>query len=416
MKFYVKYFGCRTNQAEVQEWIIALENSGYQLVSSLQEADFGIINTCSVTQRAERDVLRFINKIYKNTHKKWIVTGCTVTKETARLSERFKDYIFIDNRQKQGLTETIRQLFPVENENIIFHSSFRSRIFLKIQDGCNHRCSFCIVPYLRGKSTSSPLEEILDRARYFALLGYREIVLTGINLSSYGYDLFPRQNLLNLVKKISEIKNINFIRLSSLDPRYIKYGFIKELSYINNLARSFHLSLQSGSNTILRKMKRGLKSDDFKKMMNVFSKFFPDANFGADIIVGFPEESENNFQESLDLINQTPLNYLHVFPFSPREGTAAYNLEPVAQNIIKKRVKILKEINTELRLRYREKFLGKILEGILIEENDNYSLIVTDNFLTVRVPPLTGFKKKKVKLKIKHLINENICEGEVLSP
>jgi threonylcarbamoyladenosine tRNA methylthiotransferase MtaB len=416
MKFYVKYFGCRTNQAEVQEWIIALENSGYQLVSSLQEADFGIINTCSVTQRAERDVLRFINKIYKNTHKKWIVTGCTVTKETARLAERFKDYIFIDNRQKQGLTETIRQLFPVKNENIIFHSSFRSRIFLKIQDGCNHRCSFCIVPYLRGKSTSSPLEEILDRTRYFALLGYREIVLTGINLSSYGYDLFPRQNLLNLVKKISEIKNINFIRLSSLDPRYIKYGFIKELSYINNLARSFHLALQSGSNTILRKMKRGLKSDDFKKMMNVFSKFFPDANFGADIIVGFPEESENNFQESLNLINQTPLNYLHVFPFSPREGTAAYNLEPVAQNIIKKRVKILKEINTELRLRYREKFLGKILEGILIEENDNYSLIVTDNFLTVRVQPLTGFKKKKVKLKIKHLINENICEGEVLFP
>ncbi|MCK4943238.1 MAG: MiaB/RimO family radical SAM methylthiotransferase, partial [Candidatus Aminicenantes bacterium] len=392
------------------------ENSGYQLVTSLQEADFGIINTCSVTQRAEQDVLRFINKIYKNTHKKWIVTGCTVTKETARLAERFKDYIFIDNRQKQGLTETIRQLFPAKNENIIFHSSFRSRIFLKIQDGCNHRCSFCIVPYLRGKSTSSPLEEILDRARYFALLGYREIVLTGINLSSYGYDLFPRQNLLNLVKRISEIKNIDFIRLSSLDPRYIKYGFIKELSYINNLARSFHLSLQSGSNTILRKMKRGLKSDDFKKMMDVFSKFFPDANFGADIIVGFPEESENNFQESLDLINQTPLNYLHIFPFSPREGTAAYNLEPVAQNIVKKRVKILKEINTELRLRYREKFLGKILEGILIEENDNYSLIVTDNFLTVRVPPLKGFKKKKVKFRIKHLINENICEGEVLFP
>ena len=416
MKFYVKYFGCRTNQAEVQEWIIALENSGYQLVTSLQEADFGIINTCSVTQRAERDVWRFINKIYKNTNKKWIVTGCTVTKETARLAERFKAYVFIDNREKQGLTETIRQLFPVKNENVIFHSSFRSRIFLKIQDGCNHRCSFCIVPYLRGKSTSFLLEEILDRARYFASLGYREIVLTGINLSSYGYDLFPRQNLLNLVKRISEIKNLDFIRLSSLDPRYIKYGFIKELSYVNNLARSFHLSLQSGSNTTLRKMKRGLKSDDFKKMMDIFSKFFPDANFGADIIVGFPEESEKNFQESLDLINQTPLNYLHIFPFSPGEGTAAYNLESVAQNIVKKRVKILKEINTELRLRYRERFLGKILEGILIEENDNYSLIITDNFLTVRVPPLKGFKKKKVKLRIKHLINENICEGEVLFP
>lgn len=416
MKFYVNYFGCRTNQAEVQDWIIKLENSGYQLVSSLQEADFGIINTCSVTQRAERDVWRFINKIYKNTHKRWIVTGCTVTRDSSRLEERFKDYIFVGNPDKQNLTDIIKQRFPLENSNLIFHSSFRSRIFLKIQDGCNHRCAFCIVPQLRGKSISTPLEEILGRAKYFTSLGYREIVLTGINLSSYGYDLFPRQNLLDLVKKVSALEDLEFIRLSSLDPRYIKYSFIKELSYLPNLAPSFHLSLQSGSNMILRKMKRGLKASDFQKMMGVFYKFFPDANFGADIIVGFPGESEKNFQETLDLINVTPLNYLHVFPFSPREGTAAYNLEPVAEHVMKNRVKILKEINTELRLQYREKFLGKILEGILIEENQNYSLVITGNFLSVRVPPLRGFKKKKISVRIKRMINENICQGEVITP
>jgi threonylcarbamoyladenosine tRNA methylthiotransferase MtaB len=324
--------------------------------------------------------------------------------------------VFIVNPEKQNLTKIIKQRFPVEHKNLIFHSSFRSRIFLKIQDGCNHRCAFCIVPLLRGKSTSIPLEEILERAAYFTSLGYREIVLTGINLSSYGYDLFPRQNLLNLVKKVSALKNLEFIRLSSLDPRYIKYGFIKELSYIPNLAPSFHLSLQSGSNIILRNMKRGLKAADFQKMMGVFYKFFPDANFGADIIVGFPGESEKNFQESLDLIKATPLNYLHIFPFSPREGTAAYNLEPVADHIVKNRIKIIKEINTELRLQYREKFLGKILEGILIEENQNYSLVITGNFISVRVPPLKGFKKRKIRLRIKRIINENLCQGEVLSP
>jgi threonylcarbamoyladenosine tRNA methylthiotransferase MtaB len=416
MKFYVNYFGCRTNQAEIQDWIIELENSGYQLVSSLQEADFGIINTCSVTQRAERDVLRFINRIYKNTNKRWIITGCTVTKDSSRLAERFKNYVFVDNPEKQSLTDIIKQQFPVKNENLIFHSSFRSRIFLKIQDGCNHRCAFCIVPQLRGKSTSIPLEEVLGRADYFASLGYREIVLTGINLSSYGYDLFPRQNLLNLVQKVSALENLEFIRLSSLDPRYIRYGFIKELSYLPNLAPSFHLSLQSGSNIILRQMKRGLKSSDFQKLMGIFFKFFPDANFGADIIVGFPGESEKNFQESLDLIRATPLNYLHVFPFSPREGTAAFNLEPVADHIVKNRLKILKEINTEIRLQYREKFLGKTLEGILIEENPNYSLVITGNFISVRIPPLRGFKKKKITVRIKRIINENLCEGEVITP
>lgn len=413
MKFCVNYFGCRTNQAEMQEWIIDLENSGYQLVRSISEADFGIINTCSVTEKAEREVLRFIQRISSQPDKKWIITGCTVSRQNSKLSGRYRNYIFLDNREKHLLLQSVRKTFPLKTHNLIYHSAFRSRLFLKIQDGCNHRCAFCIVPSLRGKSISIPPADIIRRVKYFIRLGYREMVLTGINLSAYGYDLFPRENLLNLVKQMSEIKNLGFIRLSSLDPRYIKYSFIKELGSIRNLALSFHLSIQSGSNTILKKMNRPSKATELLKILGTFHNFFPDANLGADILTGFPGEEERHFQETVDFIKQSPLNYLHIFPFSLRENTRAQDLKPLPVNLVKNRVRVLKEINQELRLNYREKFLDKELEGILIEENQNHSLVITGNFLTVRIPPLNGYRKKKVKVRIRKVLNTNLCEGEV---
>ena len=410
MKFYVDYFGCRSNQAEIQECIIELENSGYRLTQHVSDADFGILNTCCVTAKAERDVLKFLKKVYNRTNIKWFVTGCMVSKEEKNLRTRYKNYLFVDNHHKKDLLNLAKEKFPIQ-QNIIFHSSFRSRIFLKIQDGCNFRCSFCIVPHLRGKSISVPAQQVVDRAKYLSSLGYREIILTGINLSSYGYDIFPRDNLLNVVKKISEIDQVDFIRLSSLDPRFIKYSFIKELSYIDKIADSFHFSFQSGSTPMLRKMKRGNKTLEYKKIMQDFVKFFPEANYGADIIVGFPGEEVKEFNETLEFIKETPLNYLHIFPFSPREGTMASLMDPLPPAVIKARVKELKELNRTMRLEYRDRFLNREIEGILIEDNENHGLVVTKNFLSVRIPPVQGFKKKKVKVKIKRILNENICEG-----
>jgi len=291
MKFYVSYFGCRTNQAEIQELIIKLENIGYELTSNASDADFGILNTCSVTEKAEKDVFRFVNKIYKKTNAKWIITGCTVSKEKENFKNKYKNYYFLDNVEKKDIFEFITNTFPIKG-NVVYHSSYRSRIFLKIQDGCNFRCSFCIVPFLRGKSISVPYSEVIEKAEYFSSIGYREIVLTGINLSSYGYDLFPRENLLKVIKGLKKIDSIDFIRLSSLDSRYIKYSFIKELSYIKKIANSFHLSFQSGSNSVLKRMKRGTKTIDYLKILDNFRKFFPEANYGADIIIGFPREKQ----------------------------------------------------------------------------------------------------------------------------
>jgi tRNA A37 methylthiotransferase MiaB len=177
MKFVVDYFGCRSNQAEVQEWIIELEKDGYELTASPAEADFGILNTCSVTAKAEKDVLRFIGKTYRNTNTQWFIVGCTVTQDKAHLSGKYKNYFFFDNLEKKHLVKTVRERFPVTSR-MIYHSSFKSRIFLKVQDGCNFRCSFCLVPFLRGKAQSLLKKEIADKAGHYAALGYQEVVLT----------------------------------------------------------------------------------------------------------------------------------------------------------------------------------------------------------------------------------------------
>ncbi len=413
MKFCVEYFGCRSNQAEVQEWILDLEKAGYRLTTDREDADFGILNTCSVTAKAEKDILRSINKIYHKTNIPWVITGCTVAKEKEKLQDRYKNYFFFDNKEKEQLVALIKELFPTEDK-ILYHSAFRSRVFLKIQDGCNFRCSYCIVPFLRGKSRSLTIPEITAKARYYASIGYKEIVLTGINLSSYGYDLFPRENLLNVIKALAKIRGIEFLRLSSLDPRYVEYSFIKEISQVEKMADSFHFSFQSGCDTVLKRMKRGSKASDYEKILDNFAYFFPDANFGADILLGFPGETEKEYDATLEFVRLSRMNYVHIFPFSPREGTKAALMEQLPGNIVSNRVKKLKEINRDKRIDYRERFIGTVLDGILTEENENYSMIITRNFLSVRVPPRQGFKKRKVNVEVTRVINENICEGRIV--
>lgn len=412
MKFVVECFGCRSNQAEVQEWIIGLEKLGYERTTSAAEAAFGIVNTCSVTEKAEKDVLRFIARSYRHTGIKWLVAGCTVSRDRSALERKYSDYFFFDNRQKERLLETACELFPLDSR-LVYHSAFRSRVFLKVQDGCNFRCSYCIVPSLRGKARSLEKKEILAKVRYYASLGYREVVLTGINLSSYGYDMFPRETLLGLAADIQHARGMEIIRLSSLDPRFIRYHFVKELAALSKVADSFHFSFQSGSDAVIRRMNRGSKAAEYLKVLSYFREYFPEANLGADFIVGFPGETEREFRETVTFLRAAPLNYLHVFPFSPRPGTKAAALEPVPPLIVRARAAELKELGLQMKLAYRERCRGKTFSGILIEENPHYALVVTRNFLSVRVPPVRGYKKKKLLVRIERVVNENLCEGKI---
>jgi len=416
MKFYITYFGCRANQAEIQEWIINLEQIGYQLTRELEEANFAILNSCSITAKAEKEVLRHMSRMYQRSDIPWIIAGCSVNNLQQDLSARFPDYIFLNNEQKKELVTIVRQHFPVSEENLIYHSAYRSRLFLKIQDGCQFRCSYCIVPILRGKPSSLPPEEVIRKARHFVGMGYRELILTGINLSSYGHDLFPRPSLMNLLEKLSEIRDLHFIRLSSLDPRYISFDFIRQLSQLDKIAPSFHFSLQSGSDTVLKRMSRSSKTCHYHQMLEQFRLYFPDANLGADFITGFPQESEQEYLETLDFIHNSPLNYLHNFPFSPRPGTRAAEMPEIDPAIIRHRMAELTQLNHLRKTAFRERFIDRKLPGIVIEENPQHAVVVTSNFISVHIPPKTGYKRRKVWVRIERLLSDSLCQGITCRP
>lgn len=416
MKFYVTYFGCRANQAEIQEWIIELEQMGYQLTRELEAADFAILNTCSITAKAEKEVLRHMERMYQRSDIPWIIAGCSVNNLKKEMELRFPDYTFLDNEQKKSLVTQVAERFPTAEENLIYHSAYRSRLFLKIQDGCQFRCSYCIVPQLRGKPKSQLPETIIRRARRYVSLGYRELILTGINLSSYGLDLFPRPTLIDLLKQLAEIRDLQFLRLSSLDPRFIGFDFIRELSRLEKIAPSFHFSLQSGSNSVLKRMSRSSKARQYQQMLEQFQHYFPTANLGADIITGFPEETEQEFQETLDFIYKSPLTYLHVFPFSPRPGTRAMDMPPVDPSVIARRMAVLTQLNHLRKTAYRERFIGQKMPGILTEENPQHAIVVTSNYLSIQIPPRVGYKRRKVWVRIERVLNDSLCQGSVCRP
>ena len=413
MTFFVDYFGCRANQAEVQEWIVALEEKGYRLVSSPEEAALGILNTCSVTARAERDVLRSLQKVYRTSHIPWLITGCTVTQQGEVLRQRYPSFTFVPNAEKEDLVARVEALLGPGN-NVLHHSAFRSRIFLKVQDGCNFRCAYCIVPQLRGRSRSLKVDEVVAMARHYVDLGYREVVLSGVNLSSYGYDLFPGVNLLDLLKPLAAIEDLAFLRLSSLDPRYLGWEIVKGLADIPKLAPSFHFSFQSGSSGVLKRMNRGSKAEDYLKVLGEFRHFFPRANLGADLITGFPEETQEEHEETMAFLRRSSLNYLHIFPYSPRPGTRAAGMRLVPGHLVNGRQKELNHWNSQIRLEYRESFLGEALNGILVEEHPRHSTVITENFLTLRTGPAQGYRRRPVRVRLSRVVNETICEGVLL--
>ena len=210
------------------------------------------------------------------------------------------------------------------------------------------------------------------------------------------------------------MRGLEIIRLSSLDPRFISIISSRSCSALPKIADSFHFSLQSGSDAVIRRMNRGGKSAEYLKILAHFRKFFPDANLGADFIVGFPGESEKEFRETVAFhARASPLNYLHVFPFSPRPGTKAAALEPLPPEVVRARAAELKELGSGMKLAYRDRFRGKTFSGILIEENPNYALVITRNFLSVRIPPVRGYKKRKLLVRIERVVNENLCEGQI---
>jgi len=402
--FLIKTFGCKVNQYESQEIREKFISAGYREASDSDIPTVCIINTCCVTQNAERKSRQFFNRaknIYPNAE--IIVTGCSVNLK----SENFKNADFlISNEKKDSILSFTKRCEKkaVIREQGIADFAGHTRAFVKIQDGCDQFCSYCIVPFVRGRSKSRDFKEVISEINRLASSGYKEIVLTGIHLGDFN-------SFEELINAIDKIPNLLRIRLSSIEPQDVNDSIIKIIAGSSKVCRHLHMPLQSGSDKILKLMNRKYKFSEYKSIVNAIKTKIPEMVFTTDIIVGFPEEDENDFAASCNAVGEIGFAKVHVFPYSRRPGTRAADFQKtVPQDQIKKRVKIL-EKNAEITAKkIRHSLIGSF-QNILIENITGRYNGYTEGYIPVCI------KKDSVKnrfLKVKITGQNNVAlVGEV---
>ena len=376
--------GCKVNAYETEAMQELLEQAGYQIVPFEEQADVYIINTCTVTNVADRKSRQMIHRARKKNPGAVIVAaGCYVqTKDTAGLDADID--IVIGNNKKKEIARVLEDYFrergagakKIERLDIghtseyedltVSHTAGHTRVFLKVQDGCNQFCSYCIIPYARGRVRSRSREEVVAEVRRLAERGYKEVVLTGIHLSSYGTDI--GDDLLSLILSVHEVEGICRIRLGSLEPGIITEEFARTLSECPKFCPHFHLSLQSGCDATLKRMNRRYDTAQYEEKCQILRKYFQDPALTTDVIVGFPGETEDEFEASRAFIDRINFYETHIFKYSRREGTRAAVMDGQVPDSVKtKRSALLLELGKKKQWEYEEKLLGTTRE-VLMEE------------------------------------------------
>jgi len=411
--FSIQTFGCRVNQAEAFWWTDALQKKGLKLEKDSLQSDFVVVNSCTLTSRADSDTRSFIRKVSRlNPAAKLIVTGCYAERATEELQRMPRVWRVFTNAEKKNIsTEILSHASPRDE---ISTSAFRSRALVKVQDGCNFRCTFCVIPSVRGKSVSIGKREIVARVKELSAQGFKEIVLTGIHLSSYGLDLKPRSFLLELLREITKMEGLSRIRLSSLDPRFIKTCLIEFITASEKICPHFHLSLQSGSDEILSRMERRIKVEAYNEILLSLREKSPCASLGADIIVGFPGETEEEFEHTCTFLRQSPLTYFHVFPYSARPGTVAASWQQVHDRVKKERSAILRSLSRTKNEDFRRNFLGKECEAVVVKKRETQDEVLTTNYFRVCVPSSPYIEKDEVNVLITQ-VDERETRGKVVN-
>ncbi len=374
--------GCKVNAYELEAMQEMLAGAGYEIVPFAPGADVYIINTCTVTNIADRKSRQMLHKARKmNPDAVVIAAGCYVQaqKDMGNVDDaidivlgnnRKQDLLFIleNYRKDQGQAKDVLDLdAPVEYESLKLSSTGEhTRAYLKVQDGCNQFCSYCIIPYVRGRVRSRKKEEILEEVVRLTDNGYQEFVLTGIHLSSYGIDC--GESLLSLIQAVHQIEGVRRIRLGSLEPRIITEEFAEALSRMPKICPHFHLSLQSGCDETLKRMNRRYTAGEYLKGCRILRRYFQDPALTTDVIVGFPQETEEEFEASRKMIETADFYETHIFKYSRRKGTRADRMEgQVPEQVKAERSRVLIAMGKEHKQRYMEKFLGQEVE-ILFEE------------------------------------------------
>ena len=409
--------GCRLNIFE-GEVINAL-------VKKSDIKNYTIINSCAVTEQAEKKVLYEIRKSKKySPDKKIIVTGCAAQINPKKYS-KISDVDFVIGNKEKLESSTWNNLSdndPIKVNNIFsdnkLHNNLiekfegKSRAYIEIQQGCDHRCTFCIIPFGRGNNRSVPVGVIVNRITKLVDNGYNEIVLTGVDITDYGKDLPGKPNLFQLIKRILNlVPQLKQLRLSSIDCAEINDDFWPLLSD-KIIMPHFHLSLQAGNDLILKRMKRRHNNKQVIDFCKKIRSFRPDVVLGADIIAGFPTETEIMFKDSLSMIEECNLTHLHIFPYSPREGTPAARMPQVPREIIKKRAKLLREAGNKEMKELLKKQIGNYASVLVEEVNDNSSFGKSQHFIKTKIDKKINIGQI-INCKITDF-NDNILKGNII--
>ncbi|EOD00803.1 tRNA (N(6)-L-threonylcarbamoyladenosine(37)-C(2))-methylthiotransferase MtaB [Caldisalinibacter kiritimatiensis] len=378
--------GCKVNQFETQAMVDLFKKKGYEVVDSDEKADVYIINTCTVTNMSDRKSRQFIRRA-KRLNKDSIVgvVGCYPQVAPEKVLEIEDVDLIIGTQDKSRIVElceeakeknerinTVEDIMQIKEyeELSIEDVKGKTRAFIKIQEGCNQYCSYCIIPYARGPIRSRKLENVIKEVKKLADKGFKEIVLTGIHVASYGKDI-GNVSLIDVIEKIHEIEGIERIRLSSLEPTIVTEEFMKRIVKLPKLCNHFHLSLQSGSNSVLKRMNRKYTTEQYKDIVNLIRKYMPDVGITTDIIVGFPGETDKEFQETYDFVKEIGFSRIHVFKYSPRKGTPAAKFKgQISGEVKSERSKRLIELGRRLTKEFNERFVGRITD-VLFEEQVN---------------------------------------------
>lgn len=423
--------GCKVNSYETEAMQQLLEDAGYEIVPFREGADVYIINTCSVTNVADRKSRQMLHRAKKmNPSAAVVAVGCYVQAAGAELKKDEAVDLIVGNNQKKDLVQILDDYFA-DHENSgeildIGHSqeyeelhirriADHTRAFIKVQDGCNQFCSYCIIPYTRGRVRSRRPEDIEHEVRGIAEAGYKEIVLTGIHLSSYGVDFKDEQqeNLLTLIKRLDQIPGIERLRLGSLEPRIVTREFAKELARLRTICPHFHLSLQSGCDATLKRMNRRYNAAEYRACCEILREEFDNPAITTDVIVGFPGETEEEFAETERFLKAIHFYEMHIFKYSRRAGTRAADMpDQVPEGTKSVRSDILLALEKQQSLEYRGRFLGTE-EEILLEEpieidGTKYMMGHTRQYVKGAVPYEEGLKNKTVKGIFTKALNEEV--------
>ena len=426
--------GCKLNYSETSTISRQFKNAGYEIVNFDQFSDIYIINTCSVTENADKQFKSYVSKALKINSNAFIVAiGCYAQLKPKELADVNGVDLVLGSKEKFNILEYLTDI-KKNNTGIVhsceisetdfYKSSFsigdRTRSFLKVQDGCDYKCTYCTIPLARGVSRSDKLDNILTSAKKISDSGVKEIVLTGVNIGDYGKGECGNKNhentFLDLISALDKVDGISRIRISSIEPNLLSNEIIDFVSNSKKFVPHFHIPMQSGSDTVLKLMKRRYLSKLYKDRISHIKKIIPNACIGADVIVGFPGETDKEFLETYDFISRLDLSYLHVFTYSERNNTEAIKFDKIVpKNVRSKRSKMLRSLSVKLKRKFYASQIGTTRNVLFETENRNgFVYGFSNNYVRVKYPWRNYLADKIVPFELKEIDSDGLVTGQLI--